>query len=63
MKFVVYLDGSVKDENGKSVFQSSISQQDAREVFHKTIAESGYIIDEEWEMDDDSIEITTIKGN
>ena len=62
MKFIVYPDGFVKDENGKVVFQSSISQQDAREVIHETIAEKGYIIDEEWEMDDASIEITTIKG-
>ena len=62
MKFIVYPDGFVKDENGKVVFQSSISQQDAREVIHETIAEKGNIIDEEWEMDDDSIEITTIKG-
>ena len=62
MKFIVYPDGFVKDENGKVVFQSSISQQDAREVINETIAEKGYIIDEEWEMDDDSIEITTIKG-
>ncbi len=57
-KFIIYPDGIVKDEEGKFIFQSSISQQDAREALHQTIEEKGLIISEEWEMDDDSIEVT-----
>ena len=57
-KFIVYPDGIVKDDAGKFIFQSSISQQDAREALHQTIEEKGFTIDEEWEMDDDSIEVT-----
>ena len=57
-KFIIYPDGIVKDDAGKLIFQSSISQQDAREALHQTIEERGLVIDEEWEMDDDSIEVT-----
>ncbi len=60
-KFIIYPDGIVKDESGKVVFQSSVSQEDARDVIHETIAEKGFIIDEEWEMDDDSIEVTVTR--
>ena len=58
IKFIINRDGLVEDQDGKVVFRSSISQQDAREAVHQSIEEKGYMIDEEWEMDDDSIEIT-----
>ena len=58
-KFIISTDGTVVDENGKIVFQSSVSSQEhAREIVHETIADKGYKIDEEWEMDDDTIELT-----
>ena len=61
IKFIINRDGLVEDQDGKVVFRSSISQQDAREAVHQSIEEKGYTIDEEWEMDDDSIEITVLK--
>tara|TARA_B100000287_G_scaffold53186_1_gene46860 strand:+ start:2163 stop:2351 length:189 start_codon:yes stop_codon:yes gene_type:complete len=47
--------------DGVEVFQSSVSQQHAREVLHETCEEFGYEVVEEWEMDDDSIELTVKK--
>ena len=59
IKFIISPDGTVTDKDGKLVYQSSTSsQQDAREAVHQTITEKGYTIDEEWEMDDDTIELT-----
>jgi len=60
-KFHIYPNGIIEDESGKEVFRSSVSQQDAREVIYETISENGYVVDEEWEMDDDSIELTVKK--
>tara|TARA_B100001250_G_scaffold250233_1_gene215068 strand:+ start:5864 stop:6061 length:198 start_codon:yes stop_codon:yes gene_type:complete len=60
-KFHIYPNGTIEDESGKEVFKSSVSQQDAREVIYETISENGYVVDEEWEMDDDSIELTVKK--
>ncbi len=57
-KLIIYPDGRVTDETGTDVFKSSISQQDARDIVHDTIKENGCSIEEEWEMDDDSIEVT-----
>tara|TARA_B100002019_G_scaffold292080_1_gene314149 strand:- start:4836 stop:5036 length:201 start_codon:yes stop_codon:yes gene_type:complete len=61
MKFIIKKDGTVVDASGKEVFKTSNtveSQQIAREAIHETIEENGFEIDEEWEMDDDSIELT-----
>lgn len=60
MKFSISKDGVVTDEFGIVHYKSSISQQDAREAVHQTIEDKGMVIEEEWEMDDDSIEITVI---
>jgi hypothetical protein len=61
MKFIVQPWGTVEDETGKVIYQSSIDQQDAREVLHQTVQENGWSTVEEWEMDDDSIELTVKK--
>tara|TARA_B100000287_G_scaffold68418_2_gene60020 strand:+ start:3759 stop:3974 length:216 start_codon:yes stop_codon:yes gene_type:complete len=59
IRFAISPDGTVKDALGRLLFKSSIeSQQDAREAVHEAIKERKLEIDEEWEMDDDSIEIT-----
>lgn len=60
-RFIVQPWGAVEDENGKTIYQSSIDQQDAREVLHQTVKENGWSTVEEWEMDDDSIELTVTK--
>jgi len=57
-KLTIYPDGQVIDDAGAVIFRSSVSQQHAREIVHDTIEQKGYSIDEEWEMDDDSIEVT-----
>ncbi len=59
MKFIIRPDGVVEDQTGKILFKSSVSQEDAREVFHSSIEDKGLFVEEEWEMDDNSIEITT----
>ncbi len=59
MKFIIRPDGVVQDENGKVLFRSSVSQEDAREAVHSIIDENGFYVKEEWEMDDYSIELTT----
>ncbi len=64
IKFIIQKDGTVEDASGKEVFKSSTTvepQQYARNAIHETIKENGFKIDEEWEMDDDSIEITVLK--
>ena len=60
-RFIVQPWGAVEDEDGKTIYQSSIYQQDAREVLHQTVKENGWSMVEEWEMDDDSIELTVKK--
>jgi len=41
-----------------SRFIDKVTQQYARMTIHNTIKELGYQVDEEWEMDDNSIEVT-----
>ena len=58
MKLIVYPSGLIEDETGTAIYQSSVSQQHAREVLHETIVQQGMTLVEEWEMDDYSIEVT-----
>ena len=39
-------------------FVEKVTQQYARMVLHNTVKEEGFVVDEEWEMDDNSIELT-----
>jgi hypothetical protein len=39
-------------------FIDKVTQQYARMTVHNTVKELGYVVDEEWEMDDNSIELT-----
>ena len=39
-------------------FVEKVTQQYARMTVHNTVKNMGYTVDEEWEMDDNSIEIT-----
>ena len=39
-------------------FIDKVTQQYARMVLHNTIKKKGFVVDEEWEMDDNSIELT-----
>ena len=39
-------------------FVDKVTQQYARMVLHNTVKEEGFGVDEEWEMDDNSIELT-----
>ena len=32
-------------------------------VIHSSIEERGFVVEEEWEMDDNSIELTVVKWN
>ena len=59
IRFAISNDGTVTDALGRLLFKSSTeSQQDSREAVHEVIKERSLEIDEEWEMDDNSIEIT-----
>ncbi len=39
-------------------FVDKVTQQYARMVLHNTIKKEGFVVDEEWEMEDNSIELT-----
>jgi len=39
-------------------FVDKVTQQYARMTIHNTIKEMGFVVQEEWEMDDNSIEVT-----
>ena len=39
-------------------FLDKVNQQYARMVLHNTIKKEGFVVDEEWEMEDNSIELT-----
>ena len=39
-------------------FMEKVTQQYARMLLHREVEEKGYQIEEEWEMDDNSIELT-----
>jgi len=56
MKFSISKEGLV---NKKESFNDDLSpQQYARVAVHTVLEELGVKVEEEWEMDDDSIEIT-----
>ena len=42
-------------------FVEKVTQQYARMTVHNTIKEMGFQVDEEWEMDDNSIELTVTR--
>ena len=44
-------------------FVEKVTQQYARMTVHNTIKEMGFQVDEEWEMDDNSIELTVTRWN
>ena len=44
-------------------FIDKITQQYARMTIHSTVKEMGLVVDEEWEMDDNSIELTVTQWN
>ena len=44
-------------------FLDKLTQQYARMVIHSSIEERGFVVEEEWEMDDNSIELTVVKWN
>ena len=44
-------------------FIDKITQQYARMTIHSTVKEMGLAVDEEWEMDDNSIELTVTQWN
>ena len=61
MKFSISKEGLV---NQKELFNDDLSaQQYARVAVHAVLQELGYKIEEEWEMDDDSIEVTVTNKN
>ena len=58
-KFSITKDGIV---NKKELFsESNTPQQYSRYVIHAVCEELGIKIEEEWEMDDDSIELTVTR--
>jgi len=44
-------------------FMEKLTQQYARMLIHREVEEKGFQIDEEWEMDDNSIELTVSRWN
>jgi len=56
MKFSITKDGIV---NNTELFNNDCTtQQYVRTAVHTTIESLGFKVDEEWEMDDDSIEVS-----
>ena len=61
MKFSISKEGLV---NQQELYDDSTTpQQYARVAVHTVVEELGYKIEEEWEMDDDSIEVTVTNKN
>ncbi len=59
IKFNISKDGLV---NKKNLFNDDLSsQQYARVAVHTVLEELGIKVEEEWEMDDDSIELTVMR--
>jgi len=50
-----------KDPVPPKRFVEKVTQQYARMVLHNTVKEEGFVVDEEWEMDDNSIELTVTR--
>ena len=44
-------------------FLEKVTQQYARMTVHNTVKEMGFEVEEEWEMDDNSIELTVTRWN
>ena len=44
-------------------FIDKVTQQYARMTIHSAVKEMGLVVDEEWEMDDNSIELTVTQWN
>ena len=44
-------------------FLDKVTQQYARMTLHNTVKEMGFEVEEEWEMDDNSIELTVTRWN
>ena len=42
-------------------FLEKLTQQYARLTIHEAVKEQGFVIEEEWEMDDNSIELTVTR--
>ena len=42
-------------------FLDKVTQQYARMIIHRTVKELDFVVDEEWEMDDNSIELTVTR--
>ena len=52
-----------KDSVPPARFLDKVTQQYARMTVHNTIKEMGFQVEEEWEMDDNSIELTVTRWN
>ena len=52
-----------KDPIPPKRFVEKVTQQYARMTVHNTIKEMGFQVEEEWEMDDNSIELTVTRWN
>ena len=52
-----------KDPIPPERFLDKVTQQYARMILHNTVKEMGFQIEDEWEMDDKSIELTVTRWN
>ena len=52
-----------KDPIPPERFLDKVTQQYARMTLHNTIKEMGFQVEDEWEMDDNSIELTVTRWN
>ena len=52
-----------KDPVPPKTFVEKVTDQYARMTVHNTIKEMGFQVEEEWEMDDNSIELTVTRWN
>ena len=52
-----------KDPIPPERFLDKVTQQYARMTLHNTVKEMGFQVEEEWEMDDNSIELTVTRWN
>ena len=52
-----------KDPIPPERFLDKVTQQYARMTVHNTVKEMGFQVEEEWEMDDNSIELTVTRWN
>ena len=52
-----------KDPIPPERFLDKVTQQYARMILHNTVKEMGFQVEDEWEMDDKSIELTVTRWN